>query len=652
MAAELKPLLLDETGKEMRDSIIAISNAIKNTDTVQKAKEEIQAEGATQVANVKAASEEIIGKVEQIDQNTQRIDALKSDLTRSLDLKDWDLSKHANIVENQWFSDANGTTAQAGNQFMCKDMPVIAGHSYYFYCEKVAAGSGSDGYNNLYSARQVAFHDSENNIIAIDLSAPISPMVAPKNAAKMTIVFQYKDYLTKEKGVYWVTEKEQDEHYSSSDSIDRLSHDVRENIDKLNSVFDENIWNLLDVDGVVYREHSCFSDAQGTLSHNYARTVILNIPVNPNTEYYFYNEAVASNFSADGYDDKPCARKIAWYRADRSLISVTDDYVKSPIISPSDACFAGFDIQYKKYSSDQSVTYFEYGENWFTPNDKDNHINGYPIKEIINIQERLSETDNIVSGYGRTIYRVNHETGNYMHPRRPTICFTLDGDYDLNPTMEAVMSKHDHRMCFAVRYVSFNDDAIDVVAKYKAWEEKGHEIALHSNYYLYHPYTDDEIISIIKDCYATGKKYGFDIHGLVGSSGYVGEKFLPIVKQRFDYCASVNNHSGSLDGNLSIPCHDFLTSNPYKLWRYSMQTSTLEQQKAAVDDCIANNRLLMFYGHAQSKNNDNFTAENLDLLLTYIDEKTATYDCVVKTPYEAIKDFYSIRYDDVIGLLN
>ena len=84
MAAELKPLLLDETGKEMRDSIIAISNAIKNTDTVQKAKEEIQAEGATQVANVKAASEEIIGKVEQIDQNTQRIAELKGDLAKNV----------------------------------------------------------------------------------------------------------------------------------------------------------------------------------------------------------------------------------------------------------------------------------------------------------------------------------------------------------------------------------------------------------------------------------------------------------------------------------------------------------------------------------------------------------------------------------------
>lgn len=84
MAAELKPLLLDETGKEMRDSIIAISNAIKNTDTVQKAKEEIQAEGATQVANVKAASEEIIGKVEQIDQNTQRIDELKGDIAKNV----------------------------------------------------------------------------------------------------------------------------------------------------------------------------------------------------------------------------------------------------------------------------------------------------------------------------------------------------------------------------------------------------------------------------------------------------------------------------------------------------------------------------------------------------------------------------------------
>lgn len=83
MAAELKPLLLDETGKEMRDGIKAITDAIKNTDTVQKAKEEIQAEGATQVANVQAASEEIIGKVEQIDQNTRGIDALKGDITKN-----------------------------------------------------------------------------------------------------------------------------------------------------------------------------------------------------------------------------------------------------------------------------------------------------------------------------------------------------------------------------------------------------------------------------------------------------------------------------------------------------------------------------------------------------------------------------------------
>lgn len=78
MAAVRKRLATDE-------GLQKIADAIQNTEAVQQAKQEIQAEGATQVANVQAAAEEIAGKVEQIDQNTQGISELKGDLSNRFD---------------------------------------------------------------------------------------------------------------------------------------------------------------------------------------------------------------------------------------------------------------------------------------------------------------------------------------------------------------------------------------------------------------------------------------------------------------------------------------------------------------------------------------------------------------------------------------
>ena len=74
-----------KAGKRLatEEGLHLIADAIKNTEAVQQAKAEIQAEGATQVANVQAAAEEITGKVAQIEQNTQGISELKGDITKS-----------------------------------------------------------------------------------------------------------------------------------------------------------------------------------------------------------------------------------------------------------------------------------------------------------------------------------------------------------------------------------------------------------------------------------------------------------------------------------------------------------------------------------------------------------------------------------------
>jgi hypothetical protein len=148
---------------------------------------------------------------------------------------------------------------------------------------------------------------------------------------------------------------------------------------------------------------------------------------------------------------------------------------------------------------------------------------------------------------------------------------------------------------------------------------------------------------------------GFYIHGCIGSMGSIPAKFVHFVKDYFDYGATTENHSGEQTGDLARSTIQFLTDNPYRLWRYSMETSTLAQMKQAVDDCITNKALLLFYGHARGTGQGdagNFTNANYDELLDYIKVKTDALDVVVKTPWNAIKDFYSLRYEDYINVIN
>ena len=79
-----------------------------------------------------------------------------------------------------------------------------------------------------------------------------------------------------------------------------------------------------------------------------------------------------------------------------------------------------------------------------------------------------------------------------------------------------------------------------------------------------------------------------------------------------------------------------------------MQRSDLAAQKAAVDRALANDGLVLFYGHARSDETDYFTTENLDTLLTYIETVGAT----VVRPTEAVQEYFAVRYDDLYNILH
>ena len=230
--------------------------------------------------------------------------------------------------------------------------------------------------------------------------------------------------------------------------------------------------------------------------------------------------------------------------------------------------------------------------------------------------------------------------GNYIYARRPIIAFIFDGEYDMNADMEAKFSEHNMRVGFAPQYkTEFPNNSF---ATYLAWQQKGHEILAHGMYVLTgDKYAEEQGKQYIKESYERFTSLGFNVHGYIGCEGKVDEKYLPTIKRYYDYAATENNGVG--DGTAST--FYFGTHNPYHLWRFSLAQSTPEQCMAAVDHATNTGGLLLFYAHARSTDNNNLTIENLETLLSHIEQVGG----IVKTPYEAIKDFFSIRYEDIIN---
>lgn len=287
----------------------------------------------------------------------------------------------------------------------------------------------------------------------------------------------------------------------------------------------------------------------------------------------------------------------------------------------------------------QTVDTFNY-----YPTGQTEPINTTTLNEDVVIpQTETLETE--ISSIDTRVTALEQKDDIYIGARRCAVGFIIDGDYDQNAIMENAFYSKGVKIGFALPYTTlFQNNSKDT---YLEWQEKGHEILAHTSYTLTDGDHDDEVAKgYIKSAYTTLTGYGFNIYGLIGSSGKIADKYIPTVRKYFRYCASENNHSGSYTGTGAEPCLYFGTNAPFHLWRYSMQTSTLQQMKDAVDRAIDTTGLLLFYGHAQSANNDNFTVENVNALLDYIASKAP--DISIMTPSEAINEFYTIRYDDVV----
>ena len=227
--------------------------------------------------------------------------------------------------------------------------------------------------------------------------------------------------------------------------------------------------------------------------------------------------------------------------------------------------------------------------------------------------------------------------------RRSQICFTFDGDYENNEAIHNVFVNHRAKHSFALipQDTPFTNVPYE---KYKEWERDGVEILVHTSRIMNsttHPNVSDGI-AWLYEIDKRMKGYGFDVKGVVGSGGTIDDDYIPTIKKLWQYASSLGNSAGA-----GQAVHTF-NESPFKLFRYGLQTSTLDEMKSAVDTAISQNGLLWFYGHCKNgEEGGNLTAENIDALLTYIESNNIE----VVTPNKAIQDFYTITWDDYNSLI-
>ena len=290
-------------------------------------------------------------------------------------------------------------------------------------------------------------------------------------------------------------------------------------------------------------------------------------------------------------------------------------------------------------------------------------INAYPKNDILKVypKEEGHIIDNVLENvkieYGSIINapdiegtiektiegkleknKVKKELNFNTKPRKAVISFILDGEYEFNSIYEKLFYDNGIKIGIAPQYVTnFPNNSLET---YLLWQDKGHEILSHLTYILRESegYTENEANEIIENSYKKMTEYGFDIRGCVGSSGLVDDKYIDKIREYYNYGYTKYNLGG---GGQSSENH---LTPPYRMTRYSMEISTLEQMKLAVDNAILNNNILTFYGHARSSSIDsNMTVENIQELIDYIKSKK----CLIETPYNAITYYYDIRYEDI-----
>ena len=221
-------------------------------------------------------------------------------------------------------------------------------------------------------------------------------------------------------------------------------------------------------------------------------------------------------------------------------------------------------------------------------------------------------------------------TGLNLKKRRASVSFIFDDGVANDVQIKAIFDSHSKKCGFAVYS--------PIASRYKTYYDEGFEILAHASAPISSP-TEASERAQMKTAYDNVVALVGKCHGWVTPSSALADQFKPLVYDYYEYGYTVYK------GATTTPSEVGMTKDlkTYALWRSSVESLTLAEQKAIVDYAVANNLMICFYGHGYNLDTGgNFTSANLNELLSYCD--TVGIDVIL--PYESVSNFFAFRHNE------
>lgn len=295
--------------------------------------------------------------------------------------------------------------------------------------------------------------------------------------------------------------------------------------------------------------------------------------------------------------------------------------------------------------SGSAIGGYEYIKSWIIPE------NAVKMSVTLNYTDGAkSFRDYITSQMFEIIQEIQNEDKKYGN-RETRIC-TINFQFDDGNIKDADIFNIFNNNSVTCGFALISNISTTRIPEYLMYQRNGFEILSHS--------TDSAGMSSASlDPSAVDTKlqnslkvlegYGFVVRGWVTPYSEMNPAFIPLMQRYYDFGTTV--YYGEYDGT-GVP-YQTINNETSKLFRVSLQSTTLENQKKAVDEAIANNGFLTFYGHsADLDGTDNETTTNLNSLLSYINSKVAQLQCIVLKPSDAVDYYFHVRHSDYLSLVN
>lgn len=229
--------------------------------------------------------------------------------------------------------------------------------------------------------------------------------------------------------------------------------------------------------------------------------------------------------------------------------------------------------------------------------------------------------------------------------RKPTISFIFDDGLPSTSDLVSLFDSYGWKCGFAILA---NSNLPNIKDNFLSYQSKGYEILSHSTDGVAmqdDSLTIDDVETKMKKSKEILINNGFNITGWVTPSTWLNNKYFDNLCKYYEY------GFGHLDTNQVVNHHVFWGNDIRQLERWSLQSKTLEQTKTEIDSTINECGYLCFYAHAYpSTQNDNFTIENMKIIMDYIKKYIDNGKVQVLTPRCAINDYYTVRHSDLLDL--